>query len=148
MEHTQKVPELLADLAPKVVTIGGRKFHGVTQELSAGQDDYLFGHLREAGALELLDAGRAGNQPELTTEDLLTRIMISGRSPHVLAGCLTEIGKPWTFEDAARNAAIFAAITNPADKAIMRAEIVGFVIGFFQFATAYAETSRKSSLPN
>ena len=129
-----------------LITIGGRKFHGVTQELCAAQDDYLIGQLRLAGALELVTS--AETNPEATAEALLTQIMISGRSPYVLAGCLTEDGKQWTFEEASRNAAAFAAITNPEDKRAMNAAIVGFVVSFFRFATAFAAISPKSSRPN
>jgi hypothetical protein len=131
----------------QLITINGRKFHGVTQELSAAQDDYLIGQLRLAGAIEILLAAEK-DAAQTTAESLLTQIMVSGRSPYVLAGCLTEAGKPWTFEDAARNAEIFAAVTNPEDKRAMSAAIVGFVVGFFQYATAFAATSRKFSLPN
>jgi hypothetical protein len=129
-----------------LITIDGRKFHGVTQELSAAQDDYIIGQLRLAGALDLVLA--ATKNPEATAEALLTQIMISGRAPFVLAGCLTEDGKQWTFEEAARNAGIFAAITNSDDKQQMRKAILGFVIGFFQYATAFAGISLKSSPQN
>jgi hypothetical protein len=129
-----------------LIVIGGRKFQGVTQELSAAQDDYLIGQLRLAGALELVLS--ASKNPESTAEALLTQIMVSGRAHYVLAGCLTEAGKHWTHEDAVRNAAAFAAVTNNEDKAAMRTATVGFVVGFFQYAKAFAETSRKSSLPN
>jgi len=76
------------------------QFHGVSQELSAAQDDYIIGQLRLAGALDLVLG--AQKNPEATAEILLTQIMISGRGPHVLAGCLTEVGKQWTFEEATR----------------------------------------------
>jgi hypothetical protein len=128
------------------ITIGGRKFHGVGQELSAAQDDYLIGHIRLAGALDLVLA--ATRDPETTAEALLTQIMISGRSPYILAGCLTEEGKQWTYEEAKHNAEFFAVVTNNDDKLAMRTAMVGFVVGFFQFATAFARTSPKSSRPN
>ncbi len=129
-----------------VITICGRQFHGITQELSAAQDDYLVGQLRLAGALELLLAFE--KQPDQTAEALLTQIMVSGRGPQVLAGCLTEVGKKWTFDEAKRNAETFAAVTEAADKQAMRSATVGFVVGFFQFATAYARTSQRSSRQN
>lgn len=132
--------------AANLITIAGRTFHGVTQELCAAQDDYLIGQLRLAGALELVMS--ADKNPEATAEALLTQIMISGRSPHVLAGCLTETGTQWTFEEASRNAAAFASVTNAEDKRAMNAAIVGFVVGFFRFATAFAKTSPKSSRLN
>ena len=130
----------------KPVTIAGRKFNGVTQELSAAQDDWIIGHLRQAGALELLLS--AEKNPTMTAEALLTQIMVSGRAPHILAGCLTEAGKKWTHEEAVRNADIFAAVTDNDDKQQMRTTIVGFVVGFFQYAKAFASISPKSSLPN
>jgi hypothetical protein len=129
-----------------LITIGGRQFHGVSQELSASQDHYIIGQLRLAGALQLLNP--AEKNPEATAEALLTQIMVSGRAPYILAGCLTEQGKRWTFEEASRNAEVFAAVTNNDDKLAMSSAIVGFVVGFFQFATAFAAISRKSSLPN
>jgi hypothetical protein len=130
----------------QLIRIGGREFHGVTQELSAAQDDYLVGQLRKAGALELVLSADPKNADH-TAEALLTQIMISGRGPQVLAGVLTEVGKKWTFEDAARNAELFSQITDIDSKREMRTAIVGFVVGFFQFATAYAKTFQKSSLP-
>jgi hypothetical protein len=130
-----------------VITIDGRQFHGVTQELSAAQDDFLIGQLRRAGALELvLNADPA--KAEQTAEALLTQIMISGKSPDVLAGVLTEVGTKWTFEEAQKNARAFAEVTDIDSKREMRTATVSFVVGFFQFATAYAKTFRKSSLPN
>ena len=128
------------------ITIGGRRFQGVSQDLSAAQDHYIIGQLRLAGALETLLA--AEKDPEATAETLLTQIMVSGRGPHILAGCLTEAGKKWTFEEATRNADLFASITDNDDKRTMCTAMVGFVVGFFQFATAFAAISRKSSLPN
>jgi hypothetical protein len=128
-----------------LITINGRQFHGVSQELSAAQDDYLIGQLRLAGALNLLLDEK---NPAATSEALLTQIMVSGRAAHILAGCLTEQGKQWTFEEATRNAAAFSAVTNLEDKRAMNTAIVGFVVGFFQFARAFAAISPKSSLPN
>lgn len=127
----------------KTITIDGREFHGVTQELSAAQDDYLIGQLRLAGALDALLAAK--ENPEEQAERLLTHLMISGRAAQVLAGCLTEVGKSWTIEEAARNATRFAAITNSLEKMAMREAIVGFVIGFFLYANQSARTFRKSS---
>lgn len=127
------------------ITIDGRQFHGVTQELSAAQDHYLVGQLRLAGALEALTQKE---KPEEATEMMLTQILVSGRAPFVLAGCLTEEGKPWTFAEAGANAAAFASVTNAAEKKAMMDSLVSFVLGFFQFAIASVATSRKSSSPN
>jgi hypothetical protein len=138
----------------QTITIAGRNFHGVTQELSAAQDDYLMGQLRLAGALDLFIAPavqKVGKNipnsipPEELAESLLTQILVSGRASHILAGCLTEQEKKWTVEQADRNAEAFAAITGSADKQAMRAALVEFVIGFFRYATASVATSRNSS---
>jgi len=147
------------------IHIDGRDFEGVSQELSAAQDDYIIGQLRLAGALEILAAPQthapnglssrpqarsaAVEGPAVSAEDLaealLTQILISGRAAQVLAGCLTESGKQWSTQEAEHNAAIFSAVTDAAEKVAMRAQLVGFVLGFFRYATGSAKTSRKSS---
>ncbi len=129
------------------IIIDGRQFQGVTQELSAAQDDYIIGQLRLAGALDLLMAARSTPSEEVA-EALLTQILVSGRAAHVLAGCLTEAGKEWSFEDAAHNSVRFASSTSAEDKKAMRAAIVGFVVGFFQYANQFAGISPKSSNQN
>jgi hypothetical protein len=133
-------------MTDQILTIDGRQFHGVTQELSASQDDFLIGHLRLAGALDALLGAK--QNPEEKSERLLTQILVSGRGAQVLAGCLTEVGKSWTFEEASKNAARFAAITDLKDKMAMREAVVQFVAGFFLFAIRSAATSRKSSSPS
>jgi hypothetical protein len=149
----------------EAIRIDGRDFEGVSQELSAAQDDYIIGQLRLAGALEILAAPQThapnglSSRPqarsaavegpavsaEALAEALLTQILISGRAAQVLAGCLTESGKKWSAPEADRNAAIFSAITDPTQKLAMREALIGFVTGFFLFATASAKTSPKSS---
>lgn len=128
--------------------LDGREFSGITQSLSANQDDYILAHLRKAGALEVLGDIRVKRTQQQKAEDLLTEILLSGRAHHILAGCLTEVGKKWTRAEADRNAALFAEITDAADKAVMRSSIVSFVIGFFQFGETLPATSRKSSSRN
>ena len=131
----------------QILTIDGRRFQGVTQELSAAQDDYLIGQLRSAGALDVFLAA-AEDPNDDRAELLLTQLMVSGRSAQVLAGCLTEVGKRWTIEEAQRNAERFASTTKPEDKTAMRTAILGFVLGFFQYALQSEVTSQKSSGPN
>jgi hypothetical protein len=114
-----------------IITIEGRDFRGITQELSAAQDDFLIAHLQLAGCLPALRDIKA--DPETRAEMLLIQLMLSGRTHQVLAGCLTEEGKSWTFEEATRNAATFAAITDSESKAAMREAIVSFVCSFFLF---------------
>jgi hypothetical protein len=128
------------------ITLDCRKFTGIAQSLTANQDDYILAHLRLAGAVEVLsDLDGVQRTKEKRAEDLLTQILLSGRTHHILAGCLTEDGKVWSRAEADRNAARFAAITDVTEKTEMRSSIVKFVIGFFSLGEPSSETSRKSS---
>ena len=128
------------------ITLDGRKFRGVSHSLTANQDDYLLAHVRLAGALEVL-GGLDGKEqtPERRAEELLTRILLSGRKHHILAGCLTEAGKVWSREEADSNAARFAEITDFEEKRAMQSQIVQFVLGFFSSGALSSKTSPKSS---
>jgi hypothetical protein len=131
------------------LTLAGRKFVGISQSLTANQDDYIIGHMRRAGVLDVLVASKGKKfTQEQEAEELLTAILLSGRTQQILAGCLTEEGKAWTREEADRNATCFAAITDEKEKAQMRTAIVGFVIGFFSSGERSQESSPKSSSPN
>jgi hypothetical protein len=130
----------------ETIKLDGRKFQGVSQSLTANQDDYILAHLRLAGAIEVLsDLDGVKRTHEKRAEDLLTRILLSGRTHHILAGCLTEEGKVWNRTEADANAARFASITDVAEKTAMRNSIVQFVIGFFTLGEPSSETSQKSS---
>lgn len=130
------------------ITLDGRKFTGISQALTANQDDYILAHLRLAGALEVLsDLDGVQRTKEKRAEDLLTHILLSGRTHHILAGCLTEDGKTWGRAEADSNAKRFAAITDHVEKKAMRTAIVGFVVDFFGFGERSSETSPKSSSP-
>jgi hypothetical protein len=130
----------------ETITLDGRKFTGITQSLTANQDDYVLAHLRVAGAIEVMsDLDGVKRTQEQRAEDMLTRILLSGRTHHILAGCLTEDGKVWNRAEADANAARFAGITDVGEKTTMRSEIVKFVIGFFLLGEPSSETSRKSS---
>jgi len=130
--------------------LDGREFRGIDHALTAAQDDYLMAHLRLAGAIEVL--AEIGSESKRTieekSEDLLTRILLSGRTPFILAGALTEVGKKWTREEANRNAAVFAEITDPKEKLVIRQSIIGFVLGFFTSGGPSRTTSPQSSSPN
>jgi hypothetical protein len=132
------------------ITLDGREFRGIDHALTAAQDDYLMAHLRLAGAIEVL--AEIGSESKRTmqekSEDLLTRILLSGRAPFILAGALTEIGKKWTREEANKNASIFAEITDQNEKLVMRSSIIGFVLGFFTSGGPSRTTSPESSSPN
>jgi len=122
------------------ITLDGRKFQGITQALTVNQDDYILAHLRLAGAVEVMsDPDGVKRTKEQRAEDLLTRILLSGRAHQILAGCVTEEGKVWNRTEADANAARFGAITDIADKTAMRSSMVQFVIGFFSIVATSQE---------
>lgn len=131
------------------INLDGRKFHPLSQSLTANQDDYILGHLRRAGAVEILnDIDGVERTPHKRAEDLLTEVLVRGKSYAILAGCLTEEGKIWSREEADANAKRFAAITDPEEKSAMRSFIVRFVAHFFMSGEVSSATSPKSSHRN
>lgn len=129
--------------------LDGREFRGVSQALTANQDDYILAHLRLAGAVDILhEVDGIKRTQERRAEDLLTAILLSGRTHHILAGCLTEVGKVWNRKDADANAIRFSGLTEPEEKTRMRNSLVGFVIGFFSLGVLSSETSQRSSNRN
>jgi hypothetical protein len=128
------------------LNLDGRKFHSISQSLTANQDDYILGHLRLAGAIEVLeDLDGTKRSDEQRAQDLLTKILLSGRTHNILAGCLTEEGKTWSRKDADANAEKFGAITDEDEKVEMRRAIVGVVLGFFSSGGPSLEISPRSS---
>lgn len=125
--------------------LDGRDFAGISQTLTANQDDYILAHLRLSGAMDILADAGGKRTPEKKAEELLTQILLSGRSSYILAGCLTEAGKKWNRAEADKNAAAFAEITDAAEKTAMREAIVQVVIGFFSLGEKFAPNSPKSS---
>ena len=131
------------------LTLAGRKFTGISQSLTANQDDYIIAHMRRAGVLDVLSgADGVARTQDQRAEELLTSILLSGRTQNILAGCLTEEGKTWTRAEADRNAVCFAEITDNGEKTLMRSAIVRFVIGFFSSGEPSRESSPKSSSPS
>jgi hypothetical protein len=129
------------------LTLDGRKFVSM-QALAANQDDYILAHLRLAGAIEVIhDLDGKERTEETRAEDLLTRILLSGRTHYILAGCFTEEGTVWNRTAADANAARFAAITDGSEKSEMRTAIVKFVIGFFAARERSPETSTLPAPP-
>jgi len=128
-----------------VIRLGGRQFAGISQDISAAQDEYLMGHMRRAGCVEaLMDPALP---EEKRAEEVLTRILLSGETFHILAGYLTEPSKKWTRAEAERNATAFAALTDRESKMAMNGIVVGFVLGFFGSGAKSQPTSQKSSGP-
>jgi hypothetical protein len=129
----------------ETLKLDGRDFTGVTQTLTANQDDYILAHLRLSGAMDILADALGTHTPEKKAELLLTQILLSGRTSYILAGCLTEAGKKWNRAEADRNAAAFQEITDQAEKTAMREAIVQVVIGFFRLGEPSSKSSPKSS---
>lgn len=131
------------------ITLGGRKFSGVSQSVSSNQHDYIQAHVRLAGAVEILgDLDGVKRTNAQRAEDLVTQILLRGQKALILAGCLTEEGKTWTREEADRNAMAFGALTDPDDIREMTSRIVEFVINFFELGTRSSKISPKSSNRN
>jgi hypothetical protein len=134
------------------VKLDGRDFSEVDHSITAAQNDYIIGHLRAAGALEAL-AGLDPNQRdaaalEKPAADFVTRIYLTGRKSFILAGLLTQVGKPWTRVEADRNAAKFDRIVDLEEIALMGKLIAEIVILFFQSAGRSLRSSPKSSNPS
>lgn len=131
--------------------LDGREFEGVTQQVTAAQNDYLTLHLRLAGVTELfLELGVDTPEEKLQPirEQFITRILMSGRKSAIIAGCLTEVGKKWTRAEADRNAELFDAITDQGEQLEMTRGLAGMVAGFFQSAGRSSTSSPKSSSPS
>lgn len=129
--------------------LDGREFDdGVTQQITAAQNDYLFGHLRIAGILDLLEkANGVTDEAALNAirEEFATRILLSGEKGKIIAGCLTEQGKKWSRVEADRNAVAFDAITDAEEQGHMTRALVTMVWAFFPLGENSLETSPKSS---
>jgi hypothetical protein len=132
----------------KTLKLDGRDFVGISQALTAAQDDYIIGHLRAAGARQPLAALLAATteiDKAEAGEALLTQIMISGRLHAVMAGVLTEVGKKWTFAEAERNTAVFRDLTDQDEKVALRQELMFFVANFIRFGGRSLPSSANSS---
>jgi hypothetical protein len=132
----------------ETITLDGRTFQGITQALTAAQDDYVLVILRRSGALDLISKvpkNATDQERAKHADELVTAVLESGRNHHLLAGLLTEPGKKWTREDAERNAARFADITDATEKIAMHKYLVHFIVGFFPSGEPSSMTSPNSS---
>jgi hypothetical protein len=129
------------------LTLCGIEFETAGQAVTARQDDYLMAQLRLAGVLDVVQEMK-DEDVEAKSSELLTRILLCGRAPEILAGLLVESGKKWNLRRAEKLAELFGDATNPEDKELMRKSIVSFVIGFFRFGDRSSTISPKSSVPN
>jgi hypothetical protein len=116
----------------EIITLDGRKFiKGFPHDPDvATQIDYIQAHLRLAGVEKIFnDLDGVQRTKERRPEDMLTQILLSGRTYFILAGFLTEVGKVWSRAEADANAARLAAITDDEEKKAMRASVRDLLIG-------------------
>lgn len=131
--------------------LDGREFEGLTQSLTARQNDYITVNLRLSGASEILGTFEQADTREIRTakaEACINRVLESGRKYKILAGMLTEEAKKWTREEADKNAEIFADIREFTEQQTMNSELLGLIMGFFRFGGVSSPTSPTSSNPN
>jgi hypothetical protein len=129
----------------ETIALGGRKFHATAQRITASQDDFIVAHLRLSGSIEIIHGiDGVERTEEKKGEDMLTAIMLNGRTHLILAGLLTEDGTTWKRESANKNAEFFASLTDPADKILARRQLLEFIVGFFSLGGPSSATSRKS----
>jgi hypothetical protein len=148
MRKAKASNSVMSDSEPIMITLDGRSFQGIGQDLTAIQDDYITAQLRLADAFPIiLRLNNKKEDPEACSQELLTNILERGLKYRILAGVLTEAGKPWTQEAAERNAESFSRIVSAAEKELMNAEVVALVLNFFLFATQSLRTSQNSSGP-
>lgn len=115
--------------------LGGRAFGSAATQTTFAQDGYLMGVVR-ANKLDV-----AINRDE----DLLAAIFQTGCASALLAGLLTEDRKPWSREDALKNAAHFDSLTAAEDKAALLAALEGLLAGFFHDAGRSSTPSTATS---
>lgn len=124
------------------ITIRGITFVPL-QESTLDHDAYTLEHARAAGLLTAVTR-REGQTDEDLSRDVLSRIFESGRTCQLLAAVLAEQGKEWSREAAEANAALFTAVTDPGEKALLRDALVQLVLAFFASGLASFGTSLSS----
>ena len=132
----------------ETITIDGRQFHGITEAMTARQDDFILAQLRRSGSMDVFAAltkDATKEQKEAASDEMFNRIVESGRKYKLLAGLLTEEGKKWTQADAEANALRFEEVTNTEDKLTMNREVMRHVVLFFRFGAEFSTTSPNSS---
>jgi hypothetical protein len=131
--------------------LDGREFSPVDRSITAAQNDYIQVHLTLAGVTDLLvELTQIADEHEREAKlkrEFLTRIIVSGQKPFLIAGCYTETGKKWSRDEANRNAKIFDELTEEADIVTMQTTLALVLLDFFQLAETSWKTSRKSSSP-
>jgi hypothetical protein len=82
--------------------LGGRPYRSAAQQTTIAQSGYLMAVLYKHGLNPVIDRGG----------DLFGAILDAGCAAELVAALVTEDGKPWSRDDAIRNAALFNALPN------------------------------------
>jgi hypothetical protein len=130
------------------IVIDGREFFGISQTLTAAQDDFVLVALTETSALETIAAAKKAETVAERLEyarTLITNVLKSGKQFALLAGFLTEKGRKWTRDEAMRNAERFADVTDVNEKLAMHEVLVRHVYGFFPLGALSSTISPNSS---
>lgn len=101
--------------------LGGRAFGSAAQQPTFAQRGFLMGAVRANGLDRVI--ARDG--------DLLGAILDTGSASKLLAGLLTEDGKPWDRETALANATFFDGLTDEADHDQLLSALEALLAGFF-----------------
>lgn len=128
------------------LVLGGRRF--VPVALTTFEHDvWMMAQVQAAGLHDLRRLFAEGRAVETIAEDLLQRIWASGRTLHLLAGTLTEQGRPWSPALAEEQVRFFGGLTEPTAKAALQAALVRLLLGFFVSGAESSATFPSSSAP-
>jgi len=128
------------------LVLGGRRFVPVAVT-TFEHDVWMMAQVQAAGLHDLRRLFAEGRAVETIADDLLQRIWASGRTLHLLAGTLTEQGRPWSPALAEELVMFFGARADPTEKAALQAALVRLLLGFFVSGAESSATFPSSSAP-
>ena len=136
----------MTSVAPpgELIVLAGRSFRPATAYTFAN-DLYVSRELSASGLAEAFQAMASTPELDRARAQTVVAAFTSNRLCALLAGILHEDGVKWTEAGAAANAAFFADLTDPSDKASLLASLVERVAGFFLNGLASSTTSPSSS---
>ena len=140
--HRPSAPSLLDD----ELALGGRRFVPVAVT-TFEHDIWMMAQVQAAGLHDLRRLFAEGRAVETIADDLLQRIWASGRTLHLLAGTLTEKGRPWNPALAEELVQFFGTLTEPTEKAALQAALVRLLLGFFVSGAESSAIFPSSSAP-
>lgn len=114
--------------------IGGTVYEPISHDsYTVEYDLYMQRVLEAAGVADLLAAGQTDTdeQREALAGQLIDRLTESGQLPRLLSGFVGPEGQRWTPKWAKQTAEIFAALTDPKDRALLIQVFNQGLLGFF-----------------